>query len=571
MLKVRLTTTTVSDGTQISIPQHGVVLLVGPNNAGKSQFLRDILGLTRNASDYRSKVLTDVAFAKESDEDVEHWISANLPRVTRDGVSRLLVEGWGEVGPSDFVSQWVGGVPTALGYLTSLFVLHADGSKRLTAGDSQDNIDFSTQLPQHPLQTAYIRPELEAELSQAAKSAFGTAVAVDRYGGSKILLRIGEPPALSSTNGIPTESYLNALKTLPRLEDQGDGVRSYLGLLLHMLGGSHQVILVDEPEAFLHPPQARKLGEVLAEWATDKQAVLATHSSSILLGALQADLPTTIIRITRAGDVNHAAVLNDELVKELWSDPLLRYSNLLDGLFHDAVVLCEGNADCRYYAAVLDASKPSADTTVKEPQLLFTHCNGKGRMASAIAALAGANVPVVVVADFDVLKNEVDIKRIYHELGGDFGTIESDWKVLGGALTSDRAPLHRTTLKDELVKQLDALDHEVLDKKDMTKMKSAIHADDGWDKTKRSGTHGVPQGQATAACRRLLRQLAAVGLLVVPVGELERFVPEVGGHGPPWVGEVLTQKLHLQPSAAAESFARSIRDTAARLAGLRPE
>jgi hypothetical protein len=36
-------------------------------------------------------------------------------------------------------------------------------------------------------------------------------------------------------------------------------------------------------------------------------------------------------------------------------------------------------------------------------------------------------------------------------------------------------------------------------------------------------------------------------LLVVPVGELERFVPSVGGHGPAWVSEVHRQGLHDDP------------------------
>ena len=32
----------VSDGTQIEVPERGVLVFVGPNNAGKSAALRDI-------------------------------------------------------------------------------------------------------------------------------------------------------------------------------------------------------------------------------------------------------------------------------------------------------------------------------------------------------------------------------------------------------------------------------------------------------------------------------------------------------------------------------------------------
>lgn len=33
---------TISDGTVVELPNNGVVLIVGPNNSGKSQALRDI-------------------------------------------------------------------------------------------------------------------------------------------------------------------------------------------------------------------------------------------------------------------------------------------------------------------------------------------------------------------------------------------------------------------------------------------------------------------------------------------------------------------------------------------------
>ena len=45
----------------------------------------------------------------------------------------------------------------------------------------------------------------------------------------------------------------------------------------------------------------------------------------------------------------------------------------------------------------------------------------------------------------------------------------------------------------------------------------------------------------------MLIALEALGIFVVPVGELERFVKSVGGHGPAWVAEVLKQDLANAP------------------------
>ncbi|WP_455833573.1 ATP-dependent nuclease [Pseudarthrobacter siccitolerans] len=345
-----------------------------------------------------------------------------------------------------------------------------------------------------------------------------------------------------------------------------------MGLLLHILGGVHHVTLVDEPEAFLHPPQARRLGQVLAErTAGSQQVFMATHSSDVVQGALDSNAPVTIIRMTRTGDKNSASVLNSESVKELWSDPLLRYSNVLDGLFHDAVVLCESDSDCRYYAAVLDAlrdeggSQPSG-TGVRRPQLLFTHCGGKARMASVVDSLRAAGVPVIVIADFDVLKNAPDVSRLITALGGQFSDVQADLNVISSALTSEVRPVSKIVVEDELHRRLNSISRANLTKSDMDSLRSILRVESGWDRAKRSGIDAIPQGDPSRRSATLLAALADLGLLVVPVGELERFVPAVAGHGPSWVTEVLRQGLHKSSGVAAREFIGSIE----KLVGSRP-
>ena len=51
----------------------------------------------------------------------------------------------------------------------------------------------------------------------------------------------------------------------------------------------------------------------------------------------------------------------------------------------------------------------------------------------------------------------------------------------------------------------------------------------------------MPAGDATNAFRRLDNTLKAAGIYIVPVGELECFIKEVGGHGPEWSNAVLEQ------------------------------
>lgn len=556
-MRVRVTSTRVSGGQELIPPESGMVLLVGPNNSGKSQALRDLNQRARD-DNYAGRALLEVRFSKSHDGDFADWVGQHLTSIERDGRPRLNVPSWGEVTIDNVVTQWL---QPSLNVLSSIFVLHLDGNSRLTAGDSQPSIDFSLQHPTHPVQHAYLRSDLEKMLDEASRAAFNLGIVVDRYAGGIVSLRVGDRPPFEHESGRPEQSYFQELKRLGKLEEQGDGVRSYVGLLLHILAGVQEILLIDEPEAFLHPPQARLLGKVLAEHAKEKQVFAATHSSDIVRGALEGNSSITIVRITRDGDVNHAAVLPDSAVKELWADPLLRYSNVLDGLFHDAVVLCEGDADCRYYSAVLE-HLPRTVVASREPQLLFTHCGGKDRMASVVKSLRAVSVPVIVVADFDVLREAATLRRLVISLGGDFGDFENDREVLGSSLSNDIKPLRKTTLRDELLTHLDGLPAEVVTPKQAETVRAIIKAEDGWEKAKRAGKEAVPQGDAYAACGRLLAGLKEIGLLVVPVGELERFSPSTPGHGPSWVTAALEAKAHETPGTAAIEFVGAIRELA---------
>lgn len=555
MIKYEIDKIRISDGTELDTSPGGVTIFVGPNNSGKSQALKDILGLIREGTSYQGKTVTNLEFSKTgSAEEAREWALNNLPTTQRAGIQRVQVDGWGDVTPDDFASSWTHQV--SLAHLTPSMVLHADGGTRLTSGSAQPSVDFRNQFPTHPIQRAAREPRLEREFDSIGRAAFGLGVTVDRFGGSVIQLRLGERPVFEHNQGSPTDEYLDALAQLPVLEEQGDGVKSYLGLMIQLLAGVHRIVLVDEPEAFLHPPQARLLGRLLAERSSDQQMFISTHSAEIVQGALEAGANVTIVRLRRRGSVNDAAVLRSDDVRSLWADPLLRYSDVLSGLFHDAVVLCESDSDCRYYAAVRDALTPDADAA-RRPELLFTHCGGKARLHVVIRALRAVKVPVVVVADFDLLRNQGDVRRVVDAAGGDWDAVEANLHLVNSALLSETQSLRRTSTIDALTERIASMG-DILTAADVTALRGILKVDTGWEKVKRAGINGVPQGDAMRAAREVLDSLRQMGILVVPVGELERFDPEVGGHGPAWANEVLARSRHLAPTVEARTFVTQI-------------
>lgn len=558
LLRPSVTLLTMSDGTSVTVPRGGVVVFVGPNNAGKSVSLRDIRShLTTQHTP--PLAVTDINVDKDgSDHDLVTWLEKHCHKTFQHGGDWYSRRGSAGSDKNSLIYYWNNGPP--FGTLGEMLVFYATGAGRLNAAQGVSSIDFSREPPTAPLHYLFLDPELENKISEASVRAFGQPLVLDQYSGTMIYLRLGEAPSPQFEAGRPSREYQEALRALPALDEQGDGMKSFMGLALNILVSAYPYVLVDEPEAFLHPPQARLLGRLLADdKAPDAQVFVATHDSDVLTGLLDSSASDiTIVRLVRDGNINRTSQLDPEKVKELWKDPILRYSNILDGLFHEAVVLCEGDADCRFYASVLDAIEHD-ENRARKPEFLFTHCGGKHRMPTVVEALRAVSVPVRVVADFDVLREKQPLKGIVENLGGNWSSVEADWSVVKAALDSSARAPSVGWVKEKVVELLDSITTPTLQRGDADKIRGLTRAETDWDKAKRSGKSAVPQGQPTERVERLLSNLREIGLFVVEVGEVERFAPSVGGHGPVWVNAVHEQGLHADGSLKeARDFVRSV-------------
>ena len=60
------------------------------------------------------------------------------------------------------------------------------------------------------------------------------------------------------------------------------------GILLYLMLDYYSIFLIDEPESFLHPPQANIMGRIIGETLSDnQQAFISTHSEEIIKGLLE--------------------------------------------------------------------------------------------------------------------------------------------------------------------------------------------------------------------------------------------------------------------------------------------
>ena len=239
-------------------------------------------------------------------------------------------------------------------------------------------------------------------------------------------------------------------------------MRSFASVILHMLAPiTPSVLLLDEPEAFLHPPQARLLGEMIAnEKQSRAQLFLATHSPDVLQGLINvAPQHLRVLRMQRNGNVNRIKELDKELVKEISVDPLMKYSSVMSGVFHERVIICEADADCMFYSSLLDLSEVHGE---RQPDVLFVHANGKDRMSALAKTLVALDVPVDVVADIDILNDTGAFGRVVDSLGGDLAAALPLAKAVKKAIEQHKPSLSLEQVKNSIKKELgkDSTDSE---------------------------------------------------------------------------------------------------------------
>ena len=530
---------TFSDGAVISLNADDIVVFVGPNNAGKSAALREI-EYQIGQSAVPTQVVTAIEILRDGTlEEVEKAFEKYSQKLYPSGQLHYSGSGY-QIAATVLANGWSG----KIGPLRNFFVRRLKTETRIIDSNPAPSFKVLSEPATRPIQMMYADSEIEKRLSKYFKAAFDLDLIVMKAGGSEIPLLVGERLPLLTGEDPTTRSYLERLmKSAVSLHEQGDGMRSFASVVLEMLASkAPSMLLLDEPEAFLHPPQARLLGEFLArERRTNAQMFIATHSPDVLLGLLNvAPQQLRVIRIQRTGNKNRIKELEKEKAKEISADPLMKYSQVLSGVFHRRAIICEADADCLFYQALL------SQKTVHDgphPDVLFLHASGKHRMATMAGALRALGVPVDVIADIDLLSEQDSFRKLVEVMSGDWNAIESDWKGVKSAIENRKPWMNADAVKGEIQNVFEKLDgHAEFPQTAIAAIKSTLKKSSPWGALKEAGDAAIPGGQPSQQMQRIRGHLEAIGIWIVPVGELEGFCKAIGGHGPKWVQGVIEER-----------------------------
>lgn len=518
----------------VIVPQRaGVTAIVGSNNAGKSTILSELnAAVSQDQPGFPKLSLESVVWSDPGNiADLFAWIrntssfAPSSPQNYSDSFNRLSFNS----GPIEQLAhRWL--TPSlGLQDFAPFLIFYGNAEGRLHLGSATERRQESGDPPIHPIHILEDSKELRDNISEIAKKVFHQPLTLDQLG-ANIRLRVGsldlEAPRVDNISN----EYRKAMAELRPLEEQGDGMRSFFGQILPINAATFPMVILDEPEAFLHPPQARALGLELGKLAKERgvQVIVATHDRNLLSGLLDADGDVSVVRISREDSGHaHASQLNAAELNEIWSDPVLKYTNVLDALFHRVVVLAEAEGDCGYLAAAFDSPERQSDA-IPRSEILFLQTSGKAGLVKVAAALKAVGVPVIVAPDFDIVCDSGDLKRLMNSLGGEWGAEEEKlWKTATNSIRSKKSPASIGTIVKTINDAFVARLSEDFSS-DVKKELDGYTRTDGspWAEVKKHGVAAFEK-EERAAVLKLLAKMEACGIVPVRVGELERLAPEV--------------------------------------------
>jgi ABC-type uncharacterized transport system ATPase subunit len=539
-----------SGGQEVTLNESSILVIVGPNNAGKSSVLREIRD--RLQERYRFgpvlknaeiRVIGSVAaFQKQI---LEAGIATGKLGVIRVGDYEYSITNIEEEHKRGFTGSKA--IP--------LFVSYLGAEERLDITDPGRRGDYLRSAPKTPMQWLELDDGAEKRISDIFERTFDAALVLNTLAGDNLMLHVVQPGDIK-TEFSNAREQATWLASLPRLHRQGDGMRSFAGTLMSLLVHPTSAILLDEPEAFLHPPQARRLAEIIAtEVPGGCQVILATHNDAFVRALLDVSGDrVTLARIVRDGSVNRATILNQSQLREIWNDSLLRTSDVLSALFHEAAVLCEGDSDARFYTAVMEATRSES----RDPDVRLYHFGGKDRLGSMARALRAVQIPVVVIVDIDILSDKEKFFALFDSLGGKVSAVEKDVVDINRLVMQRKGQLTGSELAIELRRLATEADGaNDVSKETRNKLLELGRISSNWQRVKQDGIRALD----AQIFYRISEACKAVGLLINPEGELEGFCRLLSSSRKnEWLAEVIRKDLAQDESLRdAREFAEEIR------------
>lgn len=371
--------------------------------------------------------------------------------------------------------------------------------------------------------------------------------------------KIGKCEEIEKTINANKREAKVLLHKLKDLYDQGDGIRSATAILASLIVDDKSLVFLDEPETFLHPPQARALGKDLVKLSREKQCFVSTHNIDFIKGVLEEDASRVkIIKIDRNENDNVFHLIDNDTISGISNDKNLKYTNILDGIFYDRLVLCENESDCKFYSAILEHLNLDIFQTT-----LFCAVGGKYQFKKVIPLLKKISINFKVIADIDLINNSQELNQLlnsveddcYNEIGGVHSKFLETFEEQMYSLVKTQE-----TIKNE-INELFTEDKYILTKT-VDRIKETLKNVSSFKCIKQGGISMLPQGECEALFEQINQFLIERSIFILTCGEIERLVRGSKGHGDLWVENTFNKYPDIEDGVydEAKAFIKKVFD-----------
>ena len=477
----------------------GLTIIIGPNNTGKSTLLREIRSAISDTSynPNRSVVLgrfdPRLLSAQEADDLVMRFELDRDFGFGDDGYHYGFAksEAFVSFSRKDLIfsfsdkDSWQR-KNRQFAHIASLTAKMLDGQSRLNILNDAPLADLRDSRSTYSLKNAYLANDL-TEINAYIREAFGLYLTITNVTNTAsavaFLTRVnptdvGVNPKLLDNSTI---DFFSNTDDCIEAKNQSDGTKAFIGLMLELFYSPFDTLLIDEPEAFLHPTLAYLLGAAVGKCSSKKQVICSTHSVDFLRGCLDSVKELNLLRLTRdrGGSVH---VFKSPQLKKMQNDPLLRTASVMNGLFFSAAIVVEGDSDEAFYREInYRLSEAPGFQAISNAQFITSH--GVDTEYKIVSILRNAGIPAACIVDFDFLKKPAEV----------FGNLLSSANITGSLFESFKA-------------QKQAVANAILD---------AVN--------RKTGLNELNPCDA-GAVNNLINALGDYGIFVVPNGSLESWL-----------------------------------------------
>ena len=524
----------------IEIKLGKINLFVGPKNVGKTQTLKDI-NIKMFHMHAKTVILDSINY-----EFVNSYKNFNPGIITKElnsnfdySKSKLINSNTKNYNNIDGIQgEEIGNLKRNFSkYKIKIFdevfidkskVLYLDVCSRLEIANSIFGVNPYKGMPIIFLQSNMDNlKNIENELAKIVNLAFGKNIQLDYFSQGKLTFKIN--PNKFKKNLKDCKKLNNYINSFSIVDNQINAFKSFVCIILSILLFKDKIILIDEPEAFLHPTQIEILGNLIGEYYlnNNNQILIATRSYHFF-GSILKNNQISAFRLNRDHGFTQFDKISFKELEQIDKNPILYSLPILESLFYNGVVLCEGDSDRMFYKKVMNKIASDYDD-----KILFINTHGKHTMKNIIPFIKSSNIPFKLIVDFDLLLSGDEFDKIIKELATErnYTKMISKRKKFSQIITNYGTEVEGE--EEELQKHIFQKLIRLLNKKSETKNNSDLSKlrknienfsrKSKVDRIKKNGINAI-DAENVPLVQQIIENSKKIGLFIVPYGDLECWI-----------------------------------------------